>query len=84
VVHLARAAGAIAADTGDLEAAASYYRDVVALQRDDGWTAFALGEVERRRGNVIEARAAFADALRIASDGGDEGLAKLASRALDS
>ena len=81
---LAKHAGVLATELGDLTRALRYYNESSTTNPKDAYVHFALGDVHRRLGQIDEARAAFKQSLKLATEQADHDMIQMASDALSS
>ncbi|RLB52360.1 MAG: hypothetical protein DRJ42_15045, partial [Deltaproteobacteria bacterium] len=68
---LARHAGVVSAETGDLPGAIGHYQEALAVDPTDPLLHLAIGGIHREIGQYDEARSAFERGLRWATQEGD-------------
>jgi tetratricopeptide (TPR) repeat protein len=78
---LARHAGLVAAEAGDLLGAAKYYDEALSAQPEDAYLHFAKGDVCRTLGQDEQIRLAVMRCLQLATEQGDADMIELASEA---
>ena len=81
---LAKHAGLMCAERGDLQRAILYYEEALDSNPHEAYISFALGDLRRKLGQWREAHAAFARSLELATSQGDSDLVELASKAVAS
>jgi tetratricopeptide (TPR) repeat protein len=81
VSSLARHAGVMCTQLGDIREALSYYEEALGGDPQDAYLHFAIGDLWRRLGQHDAARSAFIRSLELATQQADDDMINMASKA---